>query len=320
MSIRFKMTMIAIAVMLVANSLLAFIALRYLGSVWLNEVQTRVQRNLNSARAAYQKRVELIAALLQGTAHDHTLAEAIGRSDVAELESLLRNVRLTGKMDFVALVDPAGKVICRAQSQQRGDDLSADPLVSRARRERRTETGTVILSRERLLAEGDELAERARFELVPTPAARPTQDRVRTDGMAVAAAVPVCDAQGQLQALLYGGNLLNRRYEIVDAIKKEVFPQEAYRGKDIGTVTIFQGDLRISTNVTMDDGSRAVGTRLSVSVCEAVLDHGGTWAAPAFVVNDWYITAYEPIREPDGRVIGVLYVGLLRRLSSIRST
>jgi two-component system NtrC family sensor kinase len=62
----------------------------------------------------------------------------------------------------------------------------------------------------------------------------------------------------------------------------------------------------------MDDGTRAVGTRLSESVCEKVLDRGGTWEAPAFVVNDWYITAYEPIRDPAGRIVGVLYVGLLQ--------
>ena len=91
-----------------------------------------------------------------------------------------------------------------------------------------------------------------------------------------------------------------------------MFPNETYRGKDIGTVTVFQGDLRISTNVTMEDGSRAIGTRLSASVCEVVLDRGGTWSAPAFVVNDWYITAYEPIRDPTGAIIGSLYVGLLR--------
>ena len=112
-------------------------------------------------------------------------------------------------------------------------------------------------------AEGGDLAERARFDLIPTPAARPTAELVRTDGMVVAAAVPVLDRQGTMVGILYGGNLLNRRYEIVDAIKQQVFPDEVYQGKEIGTVTIFQGDLRISTNVTMDDGSRAVGTRLS---------------------------------------------------------
>ena len=128
----------------------------------------------------------------------------------------------------------------------------------------------------------------------------------------IAAAVPVFDDQGQMQAIFYGGDLLNRRYEIVDAIKQQVFRNEAYKGKEIGTVTIFLGDLRISTNVKQEDGSRAVGTQLSSSVCDAVLERGETWAAPAFVVNDWYITAYEPIRDPAGKIIGVLYVGLLR--------
>jgi two-component system NtrC family sensor kinase len=130
--------------------------------------------------------------------------------------------------------------------------------------------------------------------------------------MVIAAVVPVLNSEGKVEAYLYGGNLLNRSYDLVDAIKSEVYPHESYRGRDIGTVTIFQGDLRISTNVKMEDGSRAVGTRLSETVCRAVLDRGGVWTAPAFVVNDWYITAYEPILDPDGQIIGVLYVGLLR--------
>ena len=49
MSIRLKLTTTAIAVILVANSLLSFITLQYLSHVWMGEVQTRVQRNLNSA-------------------------------------------------------------------------------------------------------------------------------------------------------------------------------------------------------------------------------------------------------------------------------
>jgi len=312
MSIRFKMTTIAVAVILITNSLLSFIALRYLGSVWLGEVQTRVQRNLNSARTAYRKHLELTGAFLRGTAHDRMLSEAVERHNAAELRALLDGIRQGGGVDFVALLDPAGRVTCRANSEQRGDDLAGDPLVERVLHSRQAVMGTVILSPAHLAAEGRALADRARFELIPTQAARPTQDTVRREGMAVAAAVPLSDAEGRLLGVLYGGNLLNRRYDLVDAIKGDVFPHERYRGRDIGTVTIFQGDLRISTNVTMDDGTRAVGTRLSASVCEAVLDRGGVWAKPAFVVNDWYITAYEPIFDPAGRVIGVLYVGLLQ--------
>jgi two-component system NtrC family sensor kinase len=312
MTIRLKLTTTAIAVILVANSLLSFITLQYLNRVWMWEVQTRVRRNLNAARAAYGNHLDVMTALLQGTARDRTLVPALKRKDQAELEAMLHDLTGRGGVDLVVLLDPAGKVICRSGSKQTGDDLSADPLVASALGDRRTVSGTVVLSRARLLAEGPDLAQRAAIRVVATEAARPTRDTLRTDGMVAAAAVPVLNGRGQVQAVLYGGDLLNQRYELVDSIKQQVFRDEVYQGKDIGTVTIFLGDLRISTNVKTEDGARAVGTQLSAPVCEEVLDRGGTWSAPALVVNEWYITAYEPIKDPAGRIIGVLYVGLLQ--------
>ena len=129
--------------------------------------------------------------------------------------------------------------------------------------------------------------------------------------MVAAAAVPVLDAEGQLQAILYGGDLLNRRYAMVDAIRQQVFGNEAYNGKPVGAVTIFLGDVRISTTAMTDDGGRAIGTQLSAAVREKALAGGSPWSAPALVVKDWYFTAYEPIRDPGERIIGVLGVGLL---------
>ena len=225
---------------------------------------------------------------------------------------MLHDLTGPGGLDFVDLLDPAGKVICRSGGKRMGDDLSADPLVAVALVERKTISGTVVLSRQRLLTEAAELAERASIRLIPTETARPTSDTVRTDGMVAAMAVPVLNARGQVQAVLYGGDLLSQHYGIVNAIKQQVFRDEVYQGKQIGAVTIFLGDLRISTTFQTEDGARAVGTRLSTPVCEEVLDRGGVWSAPAFVVSDWYLTANEPIRDPAGRTIGVLGVGLLQ--------
>jgi two-component system NtrC family sensor kinase len=79
----------------------------------------------------------------------------------------------------------------------------------------------------------------------------------------------------------------------------------------MGTATIFQGDLRISTNVRDENGGRAIGTRVSEEVYRAVVQKGQAWLDRAFVVHDWYITGYEPIRDLSGRIVGILYVGML---------
>ncbi len=88
--------------------------------------------------------------------------------------------------------------------------------------------------------------------------------------------------------VLYGGVLLNRNYEIVDRVKDIVFKGEKYKGQDIGTATIFQGDLRIATNVLDDRAQRAVGTRVSREVNQTVSSGGGHWVGRAFVVRAWY--------------------------------
>lgn len=91
-----------------------------------------------------------------------------------------------------------------------------------------------------------------------------------------------------------------------------------------GTVTVFQrmndsGDmLRVATNVEKLDGKRAVGTYIPRTnpdgtpnpVVSKVLK-GETFRGRAYVVNAWYVTAYEPIWNPShSEVIGILYVGV----------
>jgi methyl-accepting chemotaxis protein len=103
------------------------------------------------------------------------------------------------------------------------------------------------------------------------------------------------------------GKSLYNNFEIVDLIK----------GKSVETVTIFQkiedGYLRISTNVMKQDGHRAVGTFIpNSSEVIKTIEQGETYYGRAFVVNDWYLTAYKPIKIK-GIVKGILYVGLKER-------
>ena len=90
-----------------------------------------------------------------------------------------------------------------------------------------------------------------------------------------------------------------------------------------GTATIFQrmnetGDMiRVATTVKTTSGERAVGTYIPVTnpdgtpnpVLSAVLK-GETYRGRAFVVNAWYLTAYEPLRDKDNEIVGMTYVGI----------
>ncbi|WP_395337270.1 methyl-accepting chemotaxis protein [Novosphingobium sp. BL-8H] len=78
-----------------------------------------------------------------------------------------------------------------------------------------------------------------------------------------------------------------------------------------GTATIFAGDTRVATNVKKDDGSRAVGTRLDPGPArDAVLGHGETYRGETHILDKPYFAAYDPIRDAQGQVIGILYVGV----------
>jgi methyl-accepting chemotaxis protein len=110
---------------------------------------------------------------------------------------------------------------------------------------------------------------------------------------------------------IINGNLMlgssykvNDNFEIVDNVQNLLG----------GAATIFQkkGDqaIRISTNVIGEDGKRAIGTPVSPAVYDAVINKGQTYYGTATVVGKKYITAYEPIKNAAGEIIGILFVGV----------
>ena len=77
-----------------------------------------------------------------------------------------------------------------------------------------------------------------------------------------------------------------------------------------GHVTIFRGDTRVSTTVLSDGGQRSVGTKASEAIADAVLNKGSSYTGVANVVGEEYHSAYEPIKDGGGKVIGMMFVGL----------
>jgi len=311
-SLRAKLVVSFLAVIIICGLVATVVAIRLIGTGIISQAQDKVRIDLNSARFIYQDEIRRLQDLLRVTAKRFFIKNALLDQDIEMLTEQLEEIRKTESLDILTLTDKNGRVIIRSRNPSvSGDSQANDELVSRILSGTQVIGATVIVAREDLVTEGADLAEQAYIKFVPTPKAKPTRQTQQTSAMCIKAAASVCDYDGNLIGVLYGGNLLNQNYKIVDKVKEIVYQGVKYKDKDIGTATIFQGDLRISTNVKQADGSRAIGTRVSQEVYEQVLEKGLPWIDRAFVVNNWYIAAYEPIKNINEKIIGVLYVGIL---------
>jgi methyl-accepting chemotaxis protein len=108
-----------------------------------------------------------------------------------------------------------------------------------------------------------------------------------------------------LYPMKINGEKIPYNYNIVDKVQSTIGC----------TCTIFQiipdGLLRVSTNVKTKDGTRSVGTYIpSDSPVYKTVMSGEIYRGRAFVVTEWYMAAYEPIKDDTGNIIGALYVGI----------
>jgi len=311
--LRIKFVLSFLIVILFGGLVSLFFGTRLEHRTIIGLAQAKVRHDLSSAWMVYNEKLSDIRDIVLLNAGRDSIQSALLAGDRETLLRIMDRVRKDFQLDILTITDRFGRVVLRAsQPAVSGDDQSSDPLVSRALR-RETVIATEIVPRSELLKENPDLAERAYLQFIPTPKASPRPEGHEEDGMLLKGATPILDERGGVTGVLYGGILLNQNYEIVDRVKDIVYRGERYKGKEIGTVTIFQNDLRISTNVTDAAGRRAIGTRVSQEVFDAVLIRGVPWVDRAFVVNHWYITAYEPIKNITGQIIGMLYVGMLER-------
>lgn len=291
-----------------------FIGSQLLYKAVLNEATTRISQDINSAREIYFSQIKNIHTALTIATLDTGFISSLDSRDRKKLVDKIRNIAHRANLDFIGIVLTSGKTLCRFGPQSIPDETEKiqNPIASYVLKRETDVSGTVILDESFLLAENPELARRAKITIHPTPMAAPRKEKEETAGMALAAGIPLFHGN-ELMAVLYGGILLNKSKEIVDTVRGTVFLNETYQGRSIGTATIFFKDLRISTNVLTADGTRAIGTRVSREVRDRVLLEGVRWTDRAFVVSDWYITAYEPIVDIFSERIGILYVGVMEK-------
>ena len=264
LSLRTRLLASFLLVILVTGATAVIVAVWMIGDTIVNQAQEKVRLDLNSARVVYQGAVDDVRNAVAHTAVRFFIRDALSRGEVPGLRAELAQIRRRAGLDTLRLTDARGEVLLRAGNPAvKTASQASNELIKKTLSRKAALACTQIVSREELLEEGEDLAQRAYLRLVPTPRAKPTHETENTSGMMIMAAAPVLSERGELLGLLYGGKLLNRHFELVDKVRDTVYSGEMYAGKHVGTATIFQGDVRVSTNVTTAEGERAIGTRVS---------------------------------------------------------
>lgn len=300
-----------------------FVGIKIISRNTMDEAQRRVRQDINTARLIYEHDMEKLAFQVRCIALRSHLDEVISSGDMLALEDLdgliregleIKDGHGTGCacLDMLSLVDAEGTVLYRASNPAvKGDNVLWDPVIRECLDKKTPLSATVLISSERIERENPLLSERLRIAIVKTPRSIETGEEQLSEGMVLRAAYPISDSRGNFRGALVGGVLLNGDYAIVDKIKETVYRDEKYKDLDMGFATIFQGGVRISTNVMTEDFKRATGTTVSREVYEKVVEEGSDWVGRAFVVNDWYLSSYVPVYSMDNTIIGMLYVGIL---------
>jgi two-component system NtrC family sensor kinase len=317
-SVRNKLLAMALLPLLVAFPLLV-LAL----AIWGNQAYdrlliTKVRSDLAVAQGYFDQVLIEVGSGTLGVADSRALADALrgqGQGAADALGAHLKAERDRLNLDFLLLYDAQGRVIARgAHTGAAGGDTTPVDVTGRLARERpaprdRAKATLHLLPGPALRHLAPHLADRLDIPLVDTRNAAPTERRTEDRAMVALATQPVLDGQGRTLAWLSGGLLLNQNLDFIDHINRIVYPPGALPFGSQGTATLFLDDVRITTNVRLFQDRRAIGTRVSQAVRGTVLGEGRTWLDLAFVVNDWYVSAYEPLSDAQGQRIGMLYVG-----------
>ena len=310
---------------LIATCLTGFVAtvvvIWTINKITIAEIQNRVRQDINTAKLVYNYQLEKISSLLKLSAERSDLRDAIQSNKFHKLENLkmlIRRVPIAQTsgdyqfLDMLSVVDTGGNVLYRAANPGlRGYNMLWDPVVRKCIETKAPQVSTELLSTEKIIRDNPSLLERVAIDIVKTPKSFEQKEKWLSEGMVMRAAYPIIDENSRLLGVLVGGVLLSKDCSIVDKVKETIYGDEKYKGREMGVATIFQGGVRISTNVMTNDNKRAIGTTLSKEVYKQVFQEGRDWVGRAFVVNDWYITAYTPIYNLERKVVGILYTGLL---------
>ncbi len=306
-TVRYKLLVLVLFPIMLVMPIALVLAIYWGANFSYEQLYIKVNTDLSVSHDVFERIKRDYLNSLGKTAESYNFRSWLFSSDPGQIHQQLKQLKEENSFSYIHLLDKDGLIKSENPSaiKQKSRQSSAlDTALGGT-----ASSGIEIFNADELAAEN--LLDKIRMPLIATPRARLTDRKIEDRGMMIRALYPVVNQNGEVLAILDAGVLLNGNFTFVDVIRDLVYGPGSLIEGSIGTVTVFLEDVRITTNVPIRPGERALGTRVSNEVRSNVLDQGNTWIARAFVVNDWYISSYEPIIDIDGKRVGMLYAGFL---------
>lgn len=305
-TVRYKLLVLVLFPIILVMPIVMALATYWGTSFTYDQLFIKVNTDLTVANDAFGRIQDDYLRRLGHLGESYAFRTSLQAKNAKSIQRQLSELKASSALSYLHVVDISGSYLYEEVS---GHTRLSPSLLTASQGQAVVEIE--VFSVKELSSESPFLAIRNELTLIETLHAKPTTRTEEDRGMMIRAIYPIKTSTGKIIALLDGGVLLNHNFDFVDAIRDLVYGPGSLLDDSIGTVTVFLDDVRISTNVPLRPGERALGTRVSSEVREKVLDHGEAWIDRAFVVNDWYISAYEPIINEKDERVGMLYTGYL---------
>ncbi len=297
-----KLTIYSIIVALIPILILGVVSTDTITQTMNKQAQEKINTDLHTAEGFMTDQIDKLSSVCSYSVNSKDMITALKNKNTTKLKDIAIIAKKSGDADFATIFDKKGHVVVRSNSNIT-NDTELLKLVKKALNGKEINS-IEILDEDTVCKEN--LENKTKIQIIKTGNHQEliskntmTNKSVEKRALALVSIKPIKDKNGTTIGVLLMSKVLNKDCSLVDKVKKTT--------KD--TATIFLDGLRISTNVE-ENNKRAIGTFVSEDVYDKVVKNGETYYGRAFVVNDWYLTAYEPIRNSDNEIIGMLYVGI----------
>ncbi|MGC8927612.1 MAG: sensor histidine kinase [Myxococcota bacterium] len=294
-TIKIKITVIISLTVLIGGLIASIIGTYTVRKTLKSQSFEKIRHDIQSAFALYQSEGERLTSIISLIALNLKIR---ADSELLSNPSIVDEIKKANSIDFLTIIDKDGNDIFtkkRLSRFPRMNEKSSKEIYSE----------TISNDDMQILLRGN--TEKYIIKIIDTPYSYKEKRKTLSDILCITAISEF--EYNKNKYYLYGGYILNNNFNFVERIREIIYSQEFYKGKPVGTVTLFSGPIRIATNVLLSENKRAIGTIIQDIVGESVLDRGQEFIGRAFVVNSWYLGAYRRIPTRDNSK-AIIYVGL----------